>query len=74
VTKVLIKVVVMVVVFAVAGLSAGCEKPLFPETQARSPYERYMVLRGHGSPQTERNAYGVTQPALRERLRPLGDR
>jgi hypothetical protein len=51
----------------------GCEKPLFPENQPRSPYDRYMVLRGNERSQSETNAYGGTQPALRDRLRPLGE-
>lgn len=50
----------------------GCEKPLFPDNTARSPYERYMVLRGEDRPAKEFNAFGGEEPALRARLRPLG--
>lgn len=50
----------------------GCEKPLFPETLPRSPYERYMTLRGQHRPMTEEGPTGQEQPALRERLKPLG--
>ena len=50
----------------------GCEKPLFPPNLPRSPYERYQTLRGQQRPATEENAYGAQEPALRERLRPLG--
>lgn len=54
-----------------AGL-CGCEKALFTESMARSPYERYELLRGRPRNATEPNAFGGKQPALRERLRPLG--
>ena len=50
----------------------GCEKPLFPEQLPRSPYERYDALRGRQRPMYEENAYGGSQPALRDRLKPLG--
>ena len=50
----------------------GCEKPLFPKDTPRSPYERYERLHGQARPTTEYDAYGGEQPALRERLRPLG--
>ncbi len=53
-------------------LASGCAKPLFPQGTPRSPYERYMALRGQHAPAKEVNAFGRTQPALRERLRPLG--
>lgn len=55
-----------------AALSmGGCRKPLFPEEAQRSPYERYLALRGRSAPETEPNAFGREQPALRQRLRPL---
>jgi len=50
---------------------AGCEKPLFPKDEPRSPYERYQVLHNQQRPATEENAYGGEEPALRERLKPL---
>ncbi len=49
----------------------GCNKTLFPENTPRSQYERYDALRGRERPTTEPGPYGVAQPALRERLRPL---
>ncbi|MCE9591219.1 MAG: hypothetical protein K8S99_11920 [Planctomycetes bacterium] len=56
---------------AVAGV-AGCEKPLFPEDLPRSPYDRYMTLRGQRPPMNETGPTGSEQPALRERLKPMG--
>ncbi len=52
---------------------SGCEKALFPATQPRTPYERYQRLHGQGRSASEENAYGGQQPALRDRLRPLGE-
>ncbi len=63
-----IKIAFLLLVF---GLIGGCEQALFPEGLARSPYERYQILRGQERQATETNAYGGDQPALRERLRPL---
>lgn len=51
----------------------GCEKPLFPENQPRSPYDRYLNLRGQSRPMHQQNAYGGDEPALRDRLKPLGE-
>jgi len=66
-----IRAVVLLGVLALPW-AAGCEKPLFPKDLARSPYERYEVLRGQQRPSTEENSFGGEEPALRERLRPLG--
>ena len=55
-----------------AAAIGGCQKPLFDEKLPRTPYERYMALRGEERPVKQRNIYGVEQPALRERLRALG--
>jgi hypothetical protein len=52
-------------------LLGGCQKGLFPEGTPRSPYERYLTLRGDYRPPVEHDAYGVERPALRQRLRPL---
>ncbi|MBI1337445.1 MAG: hypothetical protein GC164_10840 [Phycisphaera sp.] len=52
-------------------LGVGCAKQLFPEDLPRSQYERYSQLRGDYRPMSERNAYGIEKPALRDRLRPL---
>lgn len=49
----------------------GCEKGLFPEGTPRSPYDRYMTLRGDYKPPVELDAYGRERPALRQRLQPL---
>ena len=56
----------------VIAVFCGCERPLFPDNTVRSPYERYMVLRGEDRPAKEVNAFGGEEPALRARLRPLG--
>ena len=60
---------------ALAGLALagpGCEKPLFPEAAPRSPYERYMLLRGQDRPTKTENAFGFEVPDIRNRLKPLG--
>jgi len=61
----------LVLLIATAGLAGGCEKPLFPEAQPRSPFERYLTLRGQQRPTVEEDATGRERPALRQRLRPL---
>ncbi len=53
------------------GWVTGCEQPLFTPTKARTPYERYQILRGQSRPATEQKAYGAQEPALRQRLEPL---
>lgn len=64
----------LIMVMFVAGVvfCLGCEKPLFPPNTPRTPYERYQQLHGQGRVESEENAYGGQQPALRDRLRPLG--
>ncbi len=52
----------------------GCQKPLFPPNQPRTPYERYQRLRTQERPATRQNVHGEDEPALRERLRPLEER
>ena len=66
------KAAIAAVLAGVATLG-GCEKALFPEQIPRSPYERYDQLRGRTAPQTEKNSFGGSQPALRDRLRPMGN-
>ena len=57
---------------AVACLLAfGCQKPVFPEDQPRTPYERYQALRGQERPAKTTDAFGNPQPDLRGRLTPL---
>jgi len=60
------------VFLALGAAMPGCEKPLFPENAPRTPYDRYMVLRGQQRPATEEDAAGGERPALRQRLKPLG--
>lgn len=62
----------LILIAAVTALPlAACEKALFPENTPRTPFDRYAVLRGQSRPATRVNAFGVEEPALRERLRPL---
>ncbi len=64
---------IIAVGFVFIGLCfSGCEKALFTDKLPRSPYERYDTLRGRRRQMSEENAYGGTQPALADRLRPLG--
>jgi hypothetical protein len=58
-------------VLVAALLTLGCQKPLFPENVPRTQYERYQTLRGKYRSAKEKNIYGGSQPALRERLAPL---
>jgi len=51
-------------------LSAGCEKPLFPEALPRTQYERFDRIRGIHTPKEQIGPTGTAQPALRERLTP----
>lgn len=53
-----------------AGM-VGCNKPLFPEGAPRTPYDRYLTLRGQARPKTELDVNGREKPALRARLAPL---
>lgn len=50
---------------------SGCHKPLFPAGTPRSPYERYLTLRGQVRPAQEINRIDNRHQALRDRLRPL---
>ena len=58
--------------FAAAGTLGGCQDALFKDNAARTPYDRYLTLRGQARPATETDALGVERPALRQRLSPLG--
>jgi hypothetical protein len=51
--------------------AGGCQKPVFPEDQPRTPYERYQALRGQDRPAKTTDAFGNPQPDLRARLAPL---
>ncbi len=56
---------------AIGLLLGGCQKPVFPEDQPRSQYERYNSLRGRDTATTQLDAFGRERPNLRERMRPL---
>ena len=58
--------------FVAAGYMGGCQQALFIDDAARTPYDRYLTLRGQARPATETDGLGVERPALRQRLRPLG--
>lgn len=60
-----------VTLLVIAVMTGGCQKPLFPEHEPRTQYERYQLLRGQYRPVSQQNPYGAKQPALRERLAPL---
>lgn len=60
-----LKMLGLVLVFA---MLAGCEQSLFPDDAPRTQYDRYDQLRGRFVPEEEPGPYGVTRPALRERL------
>jgi hypothetical protein len=64
----------IVVLLAVWSAVGGCAKELFPEDAPRSPYERFLTLRGKAPPMNETDAFGVENPALRSRLKPLDQR
>ncbi len=49
----------------------GCANSLFPENMPRSPYDRYLALRGQSRPDMEIDVNGREKPALRRRLAPL---
>ena len=62
---------------AVVGLMAacllgiGCQKQPFISEYPRTPYDRYLALRGRERPATQRDAQGLAQRNARERLKPL---
>ncbi len=65
--------VTLVAGLACLTLLAGCHDPLFPKNEPRSQYSRYEALRGRATPQKKTNALGREEPAVRERLQPLGE-
>lgn len=69
-----LKTLLAVLAVGVALGLAGCQDPLFPADQPRSQYERYETLRGRETPQKQINAVGREEPAMRERLTPLGEK
>ncbi|GAB5496447.1 MAG: hypothetical protein Phyf2KO_15270 [Phycisphaerales bacterium] len=62
-------VVCLVVVACVAAVG-GCRKPLFRDTDERSPYSRYDEVRGQQVDPYRFNEYGRRVPNLRARLTP----
>ena len=62
---------VVLCLWVCVGSLCGCQGGLFPQKVARSPYERYLALRGLEPPAMQENPYGRQRPALRQRLRPL---
>ena len=67
------RTLLIVAVMSTITLLTGCEKSLFGQGAQRTPYDRYQMLRGQSRVASETNACGNDQPALRDRLRPLGD-
>lgn len=64
----------MLGLLAVTLLAGGCEKALFTKQQSRTPYDRYMALRGRQAALTSDQAgAGKSSAMLRERLKPLGE-
>lgn len=55
-----------------AGVQSGCQKALFPENSDRTQYDRFRVLRGQQPAQNQENAFGGDEPALWDRLKPMG--
>jgi hypothetical protein len=54
-------------------LLAGCSSSPFARGEVpRTPYERYLTLRGQAPPEKVENNFGAMQPALRQRLAPMG--
>ena len=51
-------------------ISAGCTKPLFPESAPRTQFEKFDAMRTGAAPKDEPDVFGTPQPALRARLTP----
>jgi hypothetical protein len=62
----------LILLCGVALSASGCQKALFPENSDRTQYDRYRMLRGQMPPMNQENAFGGNEPALWERLKPLG--
>jgi len=48
----------------------GCSRPLLSQTDQRSPFDRYDLVRGEYAPQYVENKFGYREPNLRGRLQP----
>jgi hypothetical protein len=46
----------------------GCNEALFPANAPRTQFEAYDRMRNQAAPETEMDALGRPQPALRQRL------
>ena len=57
-----------IVCIALATLSFGCQRALFPRDAPRTQYETYDRMRSKDVPLTEPDVFGNPQPALRARL------
>ena len=66
-----VRVFTMAVGMFALALLGGCQREPFLSELPRSPYERYMTLRGRDRPATHRNEYGMLVRNARERLQPL---
>ena len=64
--------IALVIMCGAALTLTGCQKALFPENSDRTQYDRYRMLRGQMPPMNQENAFGGDEPALWERLKPLG--
>ena len=58
------------VLFVIFALGMSCQKPLFPEKNARTQFETYDKLRQQNQPLLVPDEFGNPQPALRARLTP----
>jgi hypothetical protein len=65
-----IQVMLLCCLLSVCALS-GCQRRPFISDMPRTPYERYMALRGRERPETVRGPTGAEQRNARERLQPL---
>ena len=59
------------VLLVAGGWLTGCQPPLFMDNAPRSPYERYGAQRGRYQGGAQEPGFGITEPELRARLRPL---
>lgn len=62
---------VVALLIAVSTLAPGCARTPFKDDLARTPYDRYLALRGRDRPLVTIDEFGREQKALRERLSPL---
>lgn len=60
----------LVVAAGAALLLAACQKPLLAETEERTPFDRYDVVRNQHADQSVTDPFGRKRPNLRERLGP----